>query len=484
MSQPQNVATGIRMDGAPVPVALLNGWFFTAFAKGAMRGTPPFQNTNFGSPGGFIQSMAQYVAALRDTVPLADGYLTPLDLFPDPNNGSDAGVAVIVLNSLSTPLTLLGMYKDDGMVDAGASQSSYPAIVYPSGETKFPHAIPGIHGYPTPSAHPLVTASFGSDLMAGVGIYRFHCPTNSISVDKDLGMGFAMGFSCNAEGYPDVGLAFKKARQFYDTATWADGGHGAGLISYQDPKDSWQPTNINISSHTWSMGSKVSADISKVTGLLDPKNPNATLATGVNINDQLKKLHSRLNNRWMQGTATGAGGTPVIAYEPIGNYPNAAESNFSDFVQLPDGNTLFIWGTITPSAAQPSMNVITIWVGDTKSWLNDIQGEMPGYHWGNTPRRIDQPVPLLVQAEFGSGGKKIGVYVRTGTNKWKEAHYDGPFTASFDEVSSDKSSIYLRDTSRHVYIHFDLGRSKIRYSDAGTAEYDLYDILAVRQIPL
>ena len=162
--------------------------------------------------------------------------------------------------------------------------------------------------------------------------------------------------------------------------------------------------------------------------------------------------------------------------------PNASENNFYESVTLADGHTLFIWGTISFNPAQPSMNVITIWVGDTKSWLNDIQGTMPNYQWGNTPRRVDQPAPVWMQVEFGSGGKKIGIFRRSGP-KWLEAHYDGPFTASFDEVSSDKSSIYLRDTSRHVYIHIDLGRSKIRYSDAKTAENDLYDILTARPVP-
>ena len=475
--------TGISMDGTPVPVALLNGWFFTAVAKGAMRGMPGMHGVNMGAPGGIFQGIARYLAALRDIIPLSDGYLNPLDLFPDPQNGQDSGVAVIVLNSLSTPLTLLGMYKDDGMSDAGASQTSYPATVYTNGKTKAPHTIPGIHGYPTPSAHPLFKTGFGSDLMAGIGIYRFHCPTNSISVDKDLGMGFALAFSCNAEDYPDVGLAFKKSRQFYETTTWADGEQIAMLSPFVDPKDSWQPTNINVSSHTWRMASKVSADISKVTGLVDPRNPSATLATGVNLDDQLKKLHSRLNNRWMQGTAGGPG-HQITAYSPIPNYPNAAENNFCESVTLKDGRTLFIWGTISSNSAQPSMNVITIWVGDTKSWLNDIQGEMPGYHWGKTPRRTDQGVPPLLWVDFGLAGKKIGTFF-SDAGKWVERHTDGQGIYSFqtDTTRSNRSSVYLNDSSRNVTIHIDLARSKIRYSDANNAEYDLYDILALRPMP-
>ncbi len=441
------------MDGTPAPVALLNGWFFTALAKSTMGGLLPGQ------------------------VPPAN--LSPLDFFPDPKGGADAGVAVIVLNSLATPLTLIGMYQDDGMVTAKPKQSSYPATICTNGITKYPHTIPGIRGYPIPSAHPLPVAGFGPDLMAGVGIYRFHCPTNDISYD---GMGFALGFSCNHEDYPNVGIAFRKNRESVqlvpDPKLWTDGQTYKGVTAYWDPKDSFKPSNTQVSGLTWNLVSKVSADISKVTDLVDPNKPNAALATGVNVTDRLKKLWSRISARYHNETV---GGGKQVVYSPF-PIPNAAEANGYDVAQLPDGHTLFIRGNISFSPSQRSMNVITIWVGDTKSWLNDIQGEMANFHWGNTLRRVDQSAPLLMWVDFASGGKNIGAFIRRGP-KWQEVHTDG-FTTWFDEASSDKSSVHLSDASRGVTVTIDLTGGKIRYREGQNAEYDLYDILTVRQIPL
>ena len=106
-------------------------------------------------------------------VSLSSGFFNPLDSFRD-TASPDTGAAVIVLNSLSTPLTLVHTWGN------GLTQVCYPVIIDPgtpdnSNKTGFKivktHTIPAARPYPKASLHPRPQG--GPLQMGGVGIYRF-----------------------------------------------------------------------------------------------------------------------------------------------------------------------------------------------------------------------------------------------------------------------------------------------------------------------
>lgn len=139
-----------------------------------------------------------------------DPNMSPLDLFSSwhPNTGD--GVAVIILNSLTTPLTLVDSFEDSG----GYPQMSYPAVIDAATQKVVrAHEIPGVRLYPRPSLH---KGPNGAPAQLGaVGLYRFWA-----SAGIRNGAGRAMAFSCQPENpsksdVPLLGVAFDYSHDFF-----------------------------------------------------------------------------------------------------------------------------------------------------------------------------------------------------------------------------------------------------------------------------
>ena len=131
------------MSGSPNPVALIADPFAKQFA--------------FASQMGYINTAVSVPFAKGIT---ADAPCNPIDIFTpgDPQ----LGVAIIILNSLPTPLTLVDSMSFDG------TQVGYPA----ASKGSKPHQIPGARPYPRKSRHKI--ASGARALMGGVGRYQYH----------------------------------------------------------------------------------------------------------------------------------------------------------------------------------------------------------------------------------------------------------------------------------------------------------------------
>jgi hypothetical protein len=136
-----------------------------------------------------------------------DGDMHVLDLFHTFHPSASAGVAVVVLNSLTTPLTLVDSYK--GHLDDynNGPQLSYPAVLdATTQEVTTAHQIPGVRIYPRPSQHK--DASGNPVLVGGVGLYRFQA-SKSVNLATIATRGLA--FACTDDGSnksPLIGVAF------------------------------------------------------------------------------------------------------------------------------------------------------------------------------------------------------------------------------------------------------------------------------------
>lgn len=142
------------------------------------------------------------IAAQTGNFGFQDGGITPLDLF-DPPATIQSGVAVVILNCLSTPLKLVDtVCYIGGFDDNPVNQVSYPAQ---ANDLDSAHRIPGTRAYPRPSLHQRPPG--GPALMGGVGLYRFG-PSHPRTVTPDVRVG--LSFSAQADGSgPRVGVAFR-----------------------------------------------------------------------------------------------------------------------------------------------------------------------------------------------------------------------------------------------------------------------------------
>lgn len=141
---------------------------------------------------------------------LADGLLDPGTLFEslDPSQRDiHASVGVVMLNSLTQPLTLVESfsYSYSGMQDVDV-QRLYPAYVHQNADfTNFTvtnHVIPAARPYPSPKKH--LDPQGNPALMGGVGFYSF---TANIMVAPSARV---LGFATTADGSgPMVGVAFR-----------------------------------------------------------------------------------------------------------------------------------------------------------------------------------------------------------------------------------------------------------------------------------
>jgi hypothetical protein len=119
--------------------------------------------------------------------------MNPLDMFDQWAPTTDWGIAVVILNSLAKPLTLVDIWL------SSFDQQSYPAITNPQTmQTIKTHQIPAARPYPRPSKHPKGAA------IGGVGCYRF-------TGGSGFTRGGALAFSMAEDGSssdPLIGVAF------------------------------------------------------------------------------------------------------------------------------------------------------------------------------------------------------------------------------------------------------------------------------------
>lgn len=149
------------------------------------------------------------LASMNGSFSLTDGPLDPLDLFtlpadpdpdyPDNDVPSSYKGAVLILNSLSTPLRLvqaLEIFPAGGDAAYRSQQLAYPATVNASGAWTEAHVIPGARPYPKPAQHQRPQG--GPALIGGVGLYRFQ---------KNIK--WALSFSAQEDGSgPLIGVGF------------------------------------------------------------------------------------------------------------------------------------------------------------------------------------------------------------------------------------------------------------------------------------
>jgi hypothetical protein len=166
-------------------------------------------------PGDAIPvSMIQDAAGGRELINISTGgqftfdhTMNPLDLFQKFHPSSQAGVAVLVLNCLPQPLTLVetcSKWNDD--FDNGP-QLGYPAVIdSATGGVVNAHQIPGLRNYPRPSLHKRADGSPAQ--IAGLGLYRFQ----AAQVGGVALASRALAFACVAGGSktssPLLGVAF------------------------------------------------------------------------------------------------------------------------------------------------------------------------------------------------------------------------------------------------------------------------------------
>jgi hypothetical protein len=165
-------------------------------------------------PGSAIPVSMIQDAAGREFISVATGgafsfdhTMNPLDLFYKFHPSSSSGVAVIVLNCLSQPLTMVeSCAKWNNSYDNGP-QLGYPAVIDSvTGGVVNAHQIPGVRTYPRPSLHKRADGS--SAQILGLGLYRFQAAqVAGISLASR-----ALAFACVEGGSktssPLLGVAF------------------------------------------------------------------------------------------------------------------------------------------------------------------------------------------------------------------------------------------------------------------------------------
>lgn len=147
---------------------------------------------------------------------MVDGGMNPLDLFHSFSPSNSYGAALIILNSLSTPLTLVETfdYWAGQQNPMPTVQLSYPAtedLFTGGGVLMKEHQIPGARPYPRQSRHPL---GQGVQTIGGLGLYRFK--GNYVNCVQR-----AMSFSYHEDGSgPYIGVAFLTIVQGSGFSTW------------------------------------------------------------------------------------------------------------------------------------------------------------------------------------------------------------------------------------------------------------------------
>ncbi len=87
-----------------------------------------------------------------------------------------------------------------------------------------------------------------------------------------------------------------------------------------------------------------------------------------------------------------------------------------------------------------------------------------------------ETVFCLQAGELGTGAY-ASTFLQTGTGAWEERGYLKPGTIRFSERSRDASMVDLFDSGRSLQLKFDFTTKKIRITEPGKDERDIYHIL-------
>ena len=150
---------------------------------------------------------AKEIAHVTTGVPsIFDKTMNPLDLFQTFGGASPAaGVAVVILNSLPTPITLVECYAGNLDDQHNGPQISYPAVI--DGVTKDvvqAHQVPGVRTYPYPTLH--LEKDGSPSLIGGVGLYRFQYSTHANN--NIAARALAFSYNSDAQSGPLIGISF------------------------------------------------------------------------------------------------------------------------------------------------------------------------------------------------------------------------------------------------------------------------------------
>ena len=172
------------------------------------------------------------IAARTGCFGMQDNSMNPLDLFPAPvSSGSptapmanDMGVAIVILNSLPTPLVLQECFAEPTLLIGGGTiftsadpQASYPASIDPAtGAVTNVHTIPAARPYPVSSSH----QSNGKPVMLhGLGLYRFTA-RNDAGTDQNVYGGLSFSKQANGAGRMiGIGFRFTFVEHFFSKNT-------------------------------------------------------------------------------------------------------------------------------------------------------------------------------------------------------------------------------------------------------------------------
>jgi hypothetical protein len=124
-----------------------------------------------------------------------------------------SGIAVVIVNGLDTPLTLVDYFayeQDSAADDMNGQQLCYPATVDPDTQTAYnPHVIPGMRSYPRPSLHGGGNSGSPDSGLMGVGLYCFQSSVLNYPLEVNRGLAFTTSDDASA---PMIGVAFTYSR--------------------------------------------------------------------------------------------------------------------------------------------------------------------------------------------------------------------------------------------------------------------------------
>lgn len=258
--------------------------------------------------------------------------INPFDLFDSADVRQDARYAVVILNSMSTPLRLVDSYAGTAPVPAQTGhapgqniyksyvtgdQANYPAVSDRGNQVVRPHEVPGARPFPNSQMH--LRPEGGPKLMGGVGLYTF-----TPSVQKGA---FVLPGSPNL-GVIDGGAHIRRALSF---STSADGSGPQVAVAFRTKA---HLTSVQPYGNRWTCASM-----------------HSTVTT------DLKANYGDLRTFYEQAMLTDSGFDE-------GPDPSGKSSEVS-----PAGITIWAAFAKTPSQRGDDYKVLTVWVRDIASTL-------------------------------------------------------------------------------------------------------------------
>ena len=190
----------------PVPVALIANPFAHKFAYASQMGRYNLQGNDWNPLNPFCRYMPP----------------GPFSFISDSNSNDGVvcnSIALVVLNSLTSPLALTDFWSRNNSWGIGQRQIAFPAVYDPTATSEFKdvtksicvNRIPGACPYPRSSAHR--NADGSPAMMGGLGVFGFAVeePFAQDGEDRPSGGACSFSFTQDANGNfigPFIGVAF------------------------------------------------------------------------------------------------------------------------------------------------------------------------------------------------------------------------------------------------------------------------------------